>query len=419
MLSLKEHIYPLASVTDGDNFEDLMPLMDILKNVRIVGLGESTHGTREFFQLKHRVTRFLVEKMGYRAFTIEAGVMPCMNINDYVMAGKGDRAAALASQGYWVWDTEEVTDMIEWMRQHNLNCTRGKECQFIGYDIKPLPDAIATIERIVGEVLPEIKDRAGEIIQEIAVQPFPYREDKPFDVDKIIWLLGYVAAKELHIKDKIGQAGFDLLLTACRKMYQFVDGMIMTNGYSGRDLHMAENITFILNQLPKDAKIVVWAHNAHVAVLESWKNMGWWLRQRYGSLYYPFALTFSKGTFQSRIMKVLGENDYKAGALQEFDAGDPQDGYWEKDLMSVSEGDFYFDLRTSMDKDEDVRKWANQNKNMFMAGGGWVPPEPGEKPKFVDEYHLGTQYDGVFHIQNASRSRPTPTGMRYDDSPVR
>ncbi|HHY16748.1 MAG TPA: erythromycin esterase family protein, partial [Firmicutes bacterium] len=116
----KEKAIPLNSVEPHSGFDDLQPLKEVLKGVRILGLGEATHGTREFFRFKHRMVEFLVEEMGFRVFTIEAGYPSCLNINDYVLYGKGDPAAALAGQGYWCWDTEEVLEMINWMRKYKL-----------------------------------------------------------------------------------------------------------------------------------------------------------------------------------------------------------------------------------------------------------------------------------------------------------
>jgi len=51
---------------------------------------------------------FLVKEMGFTVFAIEASYPACMNINDFVLYGKGDRSAALASQKFWTWDTNEV-----------------------------------------------------------------------------------------------------------------------------------------------------------------------------------------------------------------------------------------------------------------------------------------------------------------------
>ena len=57
---LKENLIAVKTVEAGNGFQDLQPLKQVFKNVRYVGLGEETHGTREFFQFKHRMLEFLV-----------------------------------------------------------------------------------------------------------------------------------------------------------------------------------------------------------------------------------------------------------------------------------------------------------------------------------------------------------------------
>lgn len=66
-----------------------MPLKQIIGNARVVALGEATHGTREFFQMKHRILEFLVREMGFTTFGIEATCAESNRVNDYVHTGVG------------------------------------------------------------------------------------------------------------------------------------------------------------------------------------------------------------------------------------------------------------------------------------------------------------------------------------------
>ena len=45
----------LTSVTAAESFEDLLPLIPLFKSARIIAIGEGTHGTREFFTVRHRL----------------------------------------------------------------------------------------------------------------------------------------------------------------------------------------------------------------------------------------------------------------------------------------------------------------------------------------------------------------------------
>jgi len=80
----------------ADNLDDLEPLRSLVGDARIVSLGEATHGTREFFLMKHRILRFLVERMGFTAFAIEATWPEANRLDRYVRTGDGDPAVLLS-----------------------------------------------------------------------------------------------------------------------------------------------------------------------------------------------------------------------------------------------------------------------------------------------------------------------------------
>jgi hypothetical protein len=64
----------LTTPEAGHGFADMEPLKKVVGNARIVSLGEATHGSREFFQLKHRMMEFLATQMGFTIFSIEANM---------------------------------------------------------------------------------------------------------------------------------------------------------------------------------------------------------------------------------------------------------------------------------------------------------------------------------------------------------
>src|ERR1043165_4376892 len=111
----------LNTTEAGHGFADMQALKPLIGNARIVSLGEATHGTREFFQLKHRMLEFLATEMGFTIFSIEANMPEAYRLNDYVLNGTGDPAALLRGMYFWTWNTEEVLDMIQWMRDFNAS----------------------------------------------------------------------------------------------------------------------------------------------------------------------------------------------------------------------------------------------------------------------------------------------------------
>ena len=112
---------------------DLEFFRDIVGEARVVSLGEGTHGTRDFFEMKARILRFLVEEMGFNTFAIEATWPESRRLDHYVRTGEGDPRALLSGLYVWTWNTASVLEMIEWMRAHN---EAGGDVGFHGFDMQ-------------------------------------------------------------------------------------------------------------------------------------------------------------------------------------------------------------------------------------------------------------------------------------------
>src|SRR5579872_5188860 len=131
---IRAHAIPIQTVEAGHGFGDLQPLAKVVGDARIVSLGEATHGTREFFQLKHRLIEFLASQKGFTIFSIEANMPEAYRLNDFVLHGNGDPKQLLKGMYFWTWNTEEVLDMILWMREFNRS---GKgRIEFTGFDMQ-------------------------------------------------------------------------------------------------------------------------------------------------------------------------------------------------------------------------------------------------------------------------------------------
>jgi erythromycin esterase-like protein len=137
-----KHAVRLQTTEAGHGFADMQPLKKVIGNARIVALGEATHGSREFFQLKHRMMEFLATEMGFTIFSIEANMPEAYRLNDYVLNGNGDPAKLIKGMYFWTWNTQEVLDMVLWMREFNKS---GKgRVQFTGFDMQT-PNVAADI----------------------------------------------------------------------------------------------------------------------------------------------------------------------------------------------------------------------------------------------------------------------------------
>ena len=93
---------PLETVEADGALTDLLPLREMIGDARVVALGEATHGTHEFFTVKHRLVRFLVTQLGFTDFALETSLTDAAEIDKYVRRGTGDAGRAL-DMGFAVW----------------------------------------------------------------------------------------------------------------------------------------------------------------------------------------------------------------------------------------------------------------------------------------------------------------------------
>ena len=150
---LKSNAIEVKTVDAGTGFTDLQKLKAAIGGARIVSLGEATHGTREIFQMKHRLTEFLASELGFTIFSIEANMPEAYRLNDYVLHGKGDPKALLKGMYFWTWNTEEVLAMIEWMRTFNAS---GKgRIEFTGFDMQTARVAVQGVQEFLAKVDPD------------------------------------------------------------------------------------------------------------------------------------------------------------------------------------------------------------------------------------------------------------------------
>ena len=110
--------------------------LTVRNGVRVVALGEATHGNAEFQQLKLDVFKILVEKYGVRALALEGDYGCCEAVNRYIHDGKGTAEEAAAALGFTIYRTKEMANLIEWMRKYNETAAEGDDLRFYGFDMQ-------------------------------------------------------------------------------------------------------------------------------------------------------------------------------------------------------------------------------------------------------------------------------------------
>src|SRR5262249_5822935 len=90
VLRLIRHRTSLHRFDPEASLEDRAPIGRLVGEARLVALGEATHGTSEFFRMKHRLIRFLVEEKGFRTIIVEGHMPELFNLNRALNSKEGD-----------------------------------------------------------------------------------------------------------------------------------------------------------------------------------------------------------------------------------------------------------------------------------------------------------------------------------------
>ncbi|MGB3716618.1 MAG: erythromycin esterase family protein [Candidatus Promineifilaceae bacterium] len=362
---LRENIIPVKTTQPGADKSDLMPLKEIIGDARIVALGEATHGTHEFFQMKHRLLEFLVEEMGFTTFAIEAYWAESALINDYVHTGKGDVDELLANLGYWPWQTQEVFDLIEWVRVYNQSPDHAP-VSFYGFDMQNAKGAIDQLVRYLEIIDTETAATAREKLScfgryqdynfqqtQYAQQPAPTRQQCSQDLQAVY---DGMLANQRAYESLSSPGAFAFTLQTARVIQQAEkmataaeSGAIFPREwFNARDAAMAANVIWLLDHAGPEARIVLWAHNVHVQAADweysgiRYETMGTHLRQVLGDQSLAVGFNFHDGAFNA-VDYDSGSNTY--ASLQAHQAGPPVPYSIEEFLHRAETSRFILDLR--------------------------------------------------------------------------
>lgn len=239
---LGEMTRPIARTEATGGTDDLAALDDILRGHQVIGLGEGTHGTREFFTLKHRLIQRLVEVHGCRLVTMEVSWDRARAVDSYLQHGTGSAADAVAGLAYWTWNTAEVVALVEWLRAYNVRHPEDP-VQFTGFDPQlPPPPSVPDTENVAG-----------------------------------------VSAARIRAQHR----------TMTGAWWRWTQRL-------KRDRAMAENVLTFARE-GKKGPVVVWAHNGHVRRSKFW--MGDHLAGALGSSYLVVGFSTHEGAFNAMKLK--------------------------------------------------------------------------------------------------------------------
>lgn len=408
--NLKSKVVPLKTVQAGNGLDDLNSLQTILKDKKIVAVGEATHGTKEFFQMKHRMFEFLVEKMGFRLFGIEAAFGECRAINDYILYGKGKAEDVVNGMEFWTWSTEEVVDMVQWMRAYNQDPNHKTKIKFYGFDMQ----LVNRDKEIVLNYIKKVDNKSLKNYNDVLTQ-FNDDNTASFNIVQLTVIknkvkdLGSLFEKNKNqyiLKSSKGE--YEITQHHLNIISQCLDLTIKNKGFipnalGVRDYYMAQNVKWILNyekQFGND-KIMLWAHNAHVAKkFPGYVSMGANLKKVFKDDMYVIGQEFYKGSFRAVPNSIFPTSGPNRSKLREFNIENSYSSTFAYNLEKANVPLYFMDFKEAC-KDKDIDKWLSENQLVHEIGA--VYSEIFQSMSLCSQVPKEA-FDGVIFIRETSAS---------------
>jgi erythromycin esterase len=396
--ALNRAAYPIHSTEATGSLYDLRPLNRMVGNASVVGIGEATHNSREFFTLRDRIFRSLVAEKGFTTFAHETSWSTGVSLDRYITTGVGDPREIMRRefQGSYLWNVREFLEQIEWMREYNKH--HAIKLRFVGVDLNYVgPEVLDRVTDFVGETRPELLQQVTDLYAGIR---------STAEVQQ--WTEDYVV-KPLAERVQLEAAARQVMTTVASlppsteqtwalqharaawqvaKLYSFdfSSGAPPMEAFLFRDQVMAENVAW-WNRVTGD-KVVAGAHNGHIGYEGSPqypKTQGAFLREQLGKRYVTIGLSFDRGSFNAN-----DADDPEAG-IRTFTIGSAPAGNNEYTLDRVRYDDYVVDLRTLP---RQTREWLMVERPTRDIGNAYPSPDL--------PIALGASYDLLIHLDTVT-----------------
>jgi len=388
----KNHVQIRSLISE--NFEDLKCMDEYLDGIRIIQLGESNHGTKEYNQIKVRMIKYLHEVHGFNVIAFESGFFDCAmgNIN----SPNTSIEETVRNSIFNVWQTEELVDLFYYMKyrtNHSLTLA-GFDCQDLFYNNNRYHRGIL-LKQMASYIDPvyaqELYLNDIEVTQYM-MNPDSLAINRNVYKSKIANALNFINANYITILDSIS-ANKNMIQILSRSLLNTlpqIDKKYFQNdsndarGFAIRDSAMAANIVFLAEEMYPNEKIIIWAHNAHINYdLDNYNTFLWdgvrlmgnWLYEYYPEEMYTIALYSLRGEFG-----------------------------WVGDEYPLI-------LPTSPNSIEAIFYWLNRKYLFFdlknhppVSGNEWFDEMTYARQfdQYFDEIYLRKEFDGVIVIDSIS-----------------
>ncbi len=296
---------------------DLKPMLKRIGDARVVLLGEATHGTSEFYRMRERISRELIEHKGFSFIAIEGDWPDAARIDHYVRysAVPPSEWMAFARFPVWMWRNREVRQFVDWLRTHNGGVKQTERVAVHGLDLYSLYNSIQSVLNYLDSVDPQTAEvarrrygcltpwQSDPAVYGHATLTGKYQTCEHEVTSMLTDLLKKRQAYAEHGGERFLDAVQNARLVANAERYYRIMYYGSRASWNLRDGHMFETLKNLLSFHGPHSKGIVWAHNSHVGDSAATEmsardeyNIGHLCREEFGHGCYSVGFGTNTGT---------------------------------------------------------------------------------------------------------------------------
>ncbi len=372
---------------NANNLSVLADLKSDLKDVSVIGLGESTHSVGTTFEAKAKLIEYLHDSLGFNVLAFESGMYDCNKSNYYLKKGDTSLFNIMGSI-FRIWGCKEVSNLAKYIIQTQKTAHplifAGFDNQFcfnysartLAIDFKALIDSLNNIK---GTSITPPESFYTALKNEVKFSnSFHKLDTKDTSVlhDVLTIVIESIANNKLDTSHY-----YSFWKKICYNLVTDFESGYLPKGYV-RDSIMAQNIEWLKRKYPNE-KIILWAASSHLSfnvkevkdnAYRNLRPVGFYLKRSMQEQYYFLAFTAN-----------MGRGGYRQKGLLSYKFPPASRGSLEYGINNVCNCDYaYLSFRNT----------ANQN---------WVKQSAIKKSKvfFRKEIEMDVSAicDGIFYIK--------------------
>lgn len=361
------------------------------ENVQIVGLGEATHGNSGLQNLKKEVFQALVENNGCRVFAIEGDFGGCRKVNDYISGGEGTAEDAAGEIGFAIYRTQEMADLIAWMREYNTAVPKEEQLKFYGFDMQRYDNSKEYLFAYLGKVDAPMIETYEPLLADLNDDTvYTQAQDKTAAALKEVEaLMENMLAEQENYVSQSSEAEFSFALQCAQSIKECATLRGAGNNYSNlRDEYMKNKVEWILNA-EGGRQIFITGHNGHIEKTSAsfYTGMGNRLADSYGDAYFAIGTDLLDTTFS--VSNSAGEDtEISIKHSNELSA----------QFKTLEENAGYLDM-TKLDAASELGKIVSSPQKMLCVGAEFNGWQKLLKNFYTLEMVPNQAYDGVIVLK--------------------